>query len=755
MKKLKNINWKQAFVNHGEKVVFGLVLVFGLGALAMSRWAPYRDKNPWQLEQDVIAAKEAHKVSTWPEEKKAELTTVDDISAKAESLLTALSEAKFAFGRSLPGMWDPIIPQQQPIDDIKWFPVQRLVADAGTVLYEKMPVFDETLVAAEDAAETTAADQKDSGIAGRNLGDFAPKANNTQGAYGGGYGLDGAVPGMGLPGGRAPAGARGAAGNRGAAGAQGAGARGATGTAGARGAGAAGARGAAGNRGPGARGAAPGGMMAPGTDGGYGEYGEYGMGMAATPTEGEAKRYVSVRGVFPIKQQEQELARAFGAQSAAQVVDLLQFVDFKLQRQKAVPGSDPWSGDWEPIDIQVAKDVLKDAAFFDMDVVDPTVLSNVFTMPLPGRLIGNWDDRNASHPLLTNFELSEDAKKQQEWLNARIAEYAKMLEEQNRDLVTPGGFADQQYDAGRVGRMMMEDASYMNELSSMPMPGGQPGVAGTTMTKEQIKDFITASGTFMLYRYIDFNVEPGNAYRYRVQLEVMNPAHGLEPGEVARPDIAEGKTRLTEWSEPTPPVIVPKDTRHFLAGIEPGNARQSDRARFEMFQWSEEFGTIVHEFLPVEPAQFIAGTTSAEVLDPAAQTFEPKDFTFTSGDMLVDIAMEPTNLAAARPELGLKRNFQIPSQVLIVNDWGGLEVQDQYAMADLRSAYQNIIESIATEFDYLKQPDPAAAGAYGEGAYGEGGAGGYGEGGYGNTRGRGRGSNPLRRGGQGGYGGGP
>ena len=476
----------------------------------------------------------------------------------------------------------------------------------------------------------------------------------------------------------------------------------------------------------------------------------YGYGSMAGPVETEARRYVSVRGVFPIRQQELELAKAMGAQSVAEVVQLLQFSDFELERQRAVPGDDPWSSEWQKVDIQVALDVLNEQAQFDVDVVDPTTTNAVFTMPLPARVMGQWTDENASHPSLSQFETTEDARKQEQWLQEKIAEYGRLLEEQEKQIPKIGGFGGQQWDARTLGGMMLGDEDYMSGMmSSMPgIAGGMTGARGQAnqpikqLTKEQIQSMLSASGTYLLFRYLDFDVRPGNAYRYRVRLQVFNPNYNRDVGEVARRDVAEGEHRFTEWSEPTSPVIVPKDTRAFLVDLAQANVNQPDRATFKLFQWSEETGTIIDGSLDIEPGQFISGQTETEVLDPGAQTFETKDFTFTSNDVLVDVDRNATALAM-RPELGLnRREFRIPPQVLIVNDWGGLEVQDPISTADNRQEWDAFLKDIDEKFAYLKeQAQAAVAGEEGEGyeAMMEM---------YGGMMGGGN-ANPLRRGGRG------
>ena len=63
------------------------------------------------------------------------------------------------------------------------------------------------------------------------------------------------------------------------------------------------------------------------------------------------------------------------------------FMDFELQRQVAQPGKNPWTGEWEKVDLQAALDVL-DRVDFDVELVDLAITDAVFTMPMPRRVSG-------------------------------------------------------------------------------------------------------------------------------------------------------------------------------------------------------------------------------------------------------------------------------------------------------------------------------------------------------------------------------
>ncbi|HEX6986891.1 MAG TPA: hypothetical protein VF170_16055, partial [Planctomycetaceae bacterium] len=112
---LKNLNWKQFLVDHGEKLVLGGVVLVGLFALASSRWAPYSEKSPYGLIKAVEDAKKVHQTSTLPEPKLQELASTEDVYAKAQQLLSPLDETRYAFSRTLPEIYWPIIPQKQQI----------------------------------------------------------------------------------------------------------------------------------------------------------------------------------------------------------------------------------------------------------------------------------------------------------------------------------------------------------------------------------------------------------------------------------------------------------------------------------------------------------------------------------------------------------------------------------------------------------------------------------------------------------------
>ena len=65
-----------------------------------------------------------------------------------------------------------------------------------------------------------------------------------------------------------------------------------------------------------------------------------------------AQGYVAVRGIFDLKKQ---LKNFQNANIPNPTVDMIEFVDFVLERQRAIDGEDPWSGPWELVELEIAK----------------------------------------------------------------------------------------------------------------------------------------------------------------------------------------------------------------------------------------------------------------------------------------------------------------------------------------------------------------------------------------------------------------
>ena len=450
--------------------------------------------------------------------------------------------------------------------------------------------------------------------------------------------------------------------------------------------------------------------------------GEEGEMFASTPRMvGSPKRYISVRGVFPFKQQSEAIARSRGIdpnqfqqqlrQQSFQTMGLgyesplgisgsggsgqptytapsmtpgmsgmsgnsqlsdVEILDFELERQTAVAGADPWSGPWDKVDIKVAMDVLKEVSDFAPDVVDPAILNDVISMPLPQRVIGAWGPR-VTHKDVDNYTLSPEEIEQNNKANAVFLEQWRQRVGDRALPPQKKGFASTQYNMGNIRSSMLSGEmgqEMMQKLqSSIDPENTDPAVLA------KLRQNVTAAGNLLLFRFIDFSVNPGNLYRYRVRLVMNNPNFGLGRDKVEHPSVAEHRERKTEWSNPTAPVYVEPDTKFFLTKVDQPLSGEP-KAQIDLFHWDTKFGSTVRSTIPANIGQFLGGKTTTEVLDPAAESYEEQEVDIVMNDVLVDIEESPFLTPEDHPDLNLpakariKGQIGVPGEALIVDAYG-------------------------------------------------------------------------------------
>ncbi|QDT37267.1 hypothetical protein [Stratiformator vulcanicus] len=414
-----------------------------------------------------------------------------------------------------------------------------------------------------------------------------------------------------------------------------------------------------------------------------------------TPTAADDlyRRYVSIRGVFPLREQLESVMNALNLNSTSEAYDKLIFLDFELERQQAVAGDDPWSGSWEKVDREIAFEILQRANSFAVDEVDSQITDAVFTMPLPSRLVGQWG-RNAIHPDVLEYELTDKEKEQMEWM----AEQLKKKEEEQRQRlleqqqVTPQAWTGVAYNIGNERRRLSQNESELDEFVRSIRANDAQSVG---VTREDLKALFTASGKLLLFRYIDFDIDPGNAYRYRVKVKVLNPNFGRSADTVLTADVAVGRDRKTDWSEPTNPVLIAPDSEYFLAGVDDGGFRDISSAGFNVLKWHEMKGTPVVEQFVAEIGSMVGETRQASVPDPITKSYINKSTNFGTGSILLDTFENPVDYLRNRVQkdnLDLRpRDVSVNPLVLLVDEYGDLVFRDRLsAQADLRKAESDV-----------------------------------------------------------------
>lgn len=454
---------------------------------------------------------------------------------------------------------------------------------------------------------------------------------------------------------------------------------------------------------------------------------------------GRGYPYTAVRGVFDLR----STARAFQAATHRSNADALRQIvvrDFQLERQELVRQPDRWS-DWEPVDVQVFRDVAAAADGFEPDVVSAQVTDSAITAPLLSRITGRWRIL-ATHPRLTTFELSPGAlERETAFLKALVAQADQQRKASAAATAEKGGFAPLIRDARQLQQQLLAGNSAGAAVSIRrpfgPPLGGLGGLQGPQPANPALEQLIrdvareldpraqdrqlrewvraraTADGELLLFRYFDFDVEPGTVYRYRVRLELLNPNYGRSLSAAAgEADVVRTRTLWTPWSEPTPPVPVAENTRYFLTGIDARRRGRTPLARMKVFQYDQELGTTVRDEIDVPFGQNIAGrAANAEQFDPAQATIRFAEYFFRSDDILVDALPDLAFLSDLHPDLALPPHSrgaaQLVESALVVNDRRDLIALDRVSQAAELAAAQHLLEQqtkLAEEM--VRQPDP-------------------------------------------------
>ncbi len=507
-----------------------------------------------------------------------------------------------------------------------------------------------------------------------------------------------------------------------------------------------------------------------------------GMSLAGQQLRGRGQPFVAVRGIIPLHElirAVQKARRTDFASAAAR----FQLLDYVLERQTSRPdGTFPpadQDDQWEPIDRTTAEAILEEVAFYDADPVPPALTDFAVTMPLPARITGLWG-KLASHPSLEKFQLTEEQMEaEMKYQRALIekAQEAQARRPAQEEEVQVGGFSRFVGDSRQMARDVLGSESYyatdyenaMLESGSGSMYGEVYGSLSTGRTdkefdklveelasvvdsskkdkalREYIKKRVTTAGNLLLFRFLDFAVEPGKSYRYRARVVLKNPNYNERISNVETASVAQGTTRLNAWSNVTAPAYVPPDSYYFIAKMDSSHKR----ALLDFFHYDPELGTIVSNLEPDPPeeetrannrferlevgfGETIGGRLKVWELDPARLTFAkdeidgtrpnanpprptPIGYGFYTGDLLVTALEDITLDRTQHPDLDLpqtqNRDLQLVAAMLVSEKGGTLKRVDTISQKIYLEYQLYLLEEQNKPFRELKlTDDPLAAG---------------------------------------------
>lgn len=678
MSKIKEMNYKEFAVNHGEKIVLCFIALFVVFAIFTTKWTTEK-RTPSELSQKVAASQNQVNNSQWPEDQRKEFLKVDNLNEKATKLLAGVESKPYEF-TTHPS--PPIYTKKEKAKEIDFLPIEELIAQYGRVIMETRPI--ETAMEGElDGPDS------ESGETGESKSDKEERTGFER--------RTGAAGAMG-PGGAALAGLTfGAMANPAEMGMI------------------------AGN--PDAAMADPS-LAQPGAFP-EGAFPGAGMdGMQGPTTEGRGVRFIAVRGVFDLATQLNKLERALGdshSMQNMQTQNLFDLLDFELERKTLIPGKDPASSEWVKLDIESSMEILRESASYDPDVVNTNITHNVITTPLPSRIAGFWY-KLATHPRVENFTLSQEEIEQEVELNTRMLEQykkthagEKVFKEKQR------GFSRLQIDMrGIRNSMMAGQPEEMEAVFAGAVDDIQAGGVGKPMDEKELiqklKENANAAGRLILFRYFDFDLTPGETYQYRVRLVVRNPNYGRPIEQVELPSVAEGETRTTPWSNETAAVNVKKDVHYYLQSVRPPRGNNGTTAKFEIFQWYPETGTTVHSVLSTSIGEEVGKEVTTELYDVAKVNYDDKaKVTFDTQNYLVDATPTPTIRLDEHPDLNLSSKTRgivpIDAEAILVDNFGNLKQSLPPAASASYKQVKNGLDRERKALEWVKEETEARSAA--------------------------------------------
>ena len=407
--------------------------------------------------------------------------------------------------------------------------------------------------------------------------------------------------------------------------------------------------------------------------------------------------FVSIRGLVMLKNQAEQFQRALNLDTLSEALGRLEILDFELERQTAVSGSNPWNGDWKKINLMAARDIVLSVEW-EADVVSADLTDQVVSMPLPRREAGEWD-WFGTHPRLRL--LSSEARERQVLENEQALKESENQKSSAKQRRKKGGFSAFQHDIrgargtamqGASGNKIREDATKkMGQDGFQGFTGQFAGIgAGGQRGADQLQ--ASLAGQVLLFRYLDFDVIPGNAYRYRVRLVIRNPNYEKPPSMLHESAVASAdqETLATPWSAPSGvwnvrrqtvvpgSAVIRRSVRYFLSRVLPERRTTPGMADFNVYQWYPAAGTDINGKIKAQFGEFIYQELETLVLRPAEATFKPESVILQTGDVLLDIET-PTSLDESdHPDLPIeelkkRRNVAVAfSGALVVNRYGQL-----------------------------------------------------------------------------------
>ena len=198
---------------------------------------------------------------------------------------------------------------------------------------------------------------------------------------------------------------------------------------------------------------------------------------------------------------------------------------------------------------------------------------------------------------------------------------------------------------------------------------------------------------YLLFRFLDFNVESTKYYRYRVKLILANPNFKLDQSHLETPELAQGETRESEWSKPSDPTGVPVLEHYFAGEGKSVGGDQEPETSFGVKQWTPRLAADVYYEFKNKLRGALLNEPSADVVHmiPGAKGAANVNTSLKTNVLLADFSWERTDARLKGPGSALEaRTVNRPSEILVRTPRGELFIQTQLGDWPLRDEMKQV-----------------------------------------------------------------
>lgn len=340
--------------------------------------------------------------------------------------------------------------------------------------------------------------------------------------------------------------------------------------------------------------------------------------MASTGSTTQGQRWVVVTGLVPIEKQIEafnDLKVAGAPNSYDAQRDAPFYYGYSVERLEVESPSsaDAANPDWTKaktiLSVRAIKSAMKQwGQVAGNDIVAPefTTAHPALVFPLPPT-VTPWNDESAAHsPEIPPLQTETRA----------LGPGGAM---RPGDAIRPGGGVGPM--GGPMGPQFGTEGTEDNPYGESTEKSAAPDRDKPVVPKPTPDAGAAAKSPYVLLRFFDLNVEPGKHYIYRVQLGLRNPNWKLNVAWLENPKLANDQVLRTKWSDPTPVISVPRDTRILAVSVKPGSDRSDPSGKIAVIKWSRRKGSEAYSDFTIVRGQLL--NFPDETFTPASGVPQP------------------------------------------------------------------------------------------------------------------------------------